>query len=613
MVLSDAAASVPGLGSNVLAAELSRRSGLGATGFSARWARAMAELVGPAVAVAAATCRVEEVSLFQAQLSRETDADEVVGMLRQLNPVDEAPVTRRQLDALQVVRQASAERVVDFDPDPDPISTLNAFYEAAVPGVAQQNLEYDTASVSLDPQDRVLSAPYMKLPGYFGDAPKPKLLYHSRLRALNVPKRQQTLQELLSAIAARNLSAPQVALPQDDAQTARVVWDNFLDVACVPDARQRLAAYSRDPVSLEEDAFREWVTQATPAKLAAVKAELVRLSESLAEMPVDEYLVMLKADVKPTLSTKPLENRTEPQVIVYHEKALSALFSSIFRVLVRRFLGLLRPNYHVNLLKDSRDIEEFLRGVHPFGVQNLKYLENDFSKYDKSQGKFVFELERVVFTALGMNEEMMKRWLGGHVECSMRAVALHLSLHVIYQRKSGDATTAFGNVILNAVSVSYAYRGSIVVWALFMGDDSLVCCSAVAHEEDAVQILAEVFNLGAKTYLTSAPYFASNFVVLDDINRGVCLVPDPVKRVERWSMMVSGDDPQWHERYVSARDSMRVYLNCFNTAGLARAVAERYPVAVSEVSGVACAVATLVSSERVFRGMWEEFPRVSNY
>jgi hypothetical protein len=573
----------------------------------------MATLAGPVVAAAEVTCRVEEVSLFQAHLSRESDADEVVGMLRALNPVDEAPITRRQLDALQVVRQASAERVVDFDPDPDPISTLNSFYQEAIPGVAQEELEYDTASISLDPQDRVLSAPHMRLPKYFGDAPKPKLLYHSRLRALNVPKRQQTLQELLSAIAARNLSAPQVALPQDDAQMAQVVWDNFLDVACVPDARKKLASFACDPVSLEEDAFREWVSQATPGKLAAVKSELERLSESLAEMPVDEYLVMLKADVKPTLSTKPVENRTEPQVIVYHEKALSALFSSIFRVLVRRFLSLLKPNYHVNLLKDSRDIEGFLRGVHPFGVQGLKYLENDFSKYDKSQGKFVFELERVVYTALGMNREMMERWLGGHVECSMRAVALHLSLHVIYQRKSGDATTAFANVLLNIVSVTYAYRGSIVVWALFMGDDSLVCCTAVAHEEDAVQILAEVFNLGAKTYLTSAPYFASNFVIVDDVNRGLCLVPDPVKRVERWSMMVSGDDPQWHERYTSARDSMRVYLNCFNTAGLARAVAERYPISVAGVKGVACAVATLLSSEKQFRTIWEETPRLSIY
>jgi len=300
-------------------------------------------------------------------------------------------------------------------------------------------------------------------------------------------------------------------------------------------------------------------------------------------------------------------------VIVYHEKALSAFYSSVFRVLVRRFMSLLRPNYHVNLLKDMGDIEQFIRGVHPFEAATVKYLETDFSKYDKSQGRFVYALEALVFKALGLNEELLERWLGGHVECKLRAVSLGLSLHVMYQRKSGDATTAFGNVVLNAVAVSYAFRGTKVIWAVFMGDDSLIAASAVVHEDDAIQTLAEVFNLGAKTYMTDSPYFASNFLLIDDINRSVHFVPDPIKRVERWSMAVSGEDPQWHERFVSARDSLGNYLNCFKTKLLPRVVAERYQVPERSVAGVADAVATVLASESQFRAMWDEVPSVSNY
>jgi hypothetical protein len=439
------------------------------------------------------------------------------------------------------------------------------------------------------------------------------MYYHSRLRALNVPKRQQTLQELLSATAARNLNAPQVSLPQDDAAKAKEVWEVFLQTACVEDAKVKLAQFRQDVVSLEEEAFREWVTQSSPDKFASVRRELEENSQALAEMPVDEYLIMLKADVKPSLSTKPLQVRTEPQVIVYHEKALSSFYSCMFRVLVRRFLAVLKPNYHVNLLKDTKDMQAFVQGVHPFGARALKYLENDFSKFDKSQGKFAFILEELVFRELGLNEEFLQKWVGGHVECSLRSVSLGMSLHVLYQRKSGDATTAFGNVLLNVLSVCYAYRGTRVVWALFMGDDSLVCATVVAHEADAVAIMAEVFNLGAKTYMTTAPYFASNFVLLDGFNRAVHFVPDPVKRIERWSMMVNGDDPQWHERYVSANDSLSVYLNSFKTSLLQVAVAERYNVDRGKVSGTADAVATLLSCESKFRGIWEEFPQVSQY
>nr|QED22727.1 RNA-dependent RNA polymerase [Botryosphaeria dothidea tobamo-like virus] len=540
-------------------------------------------------------------------------AKETFKQVRALNLVDEAPEDRRTLEVMSVTRMIQNAKVVDFEEDADPVWTLNEFYSKVCPGVPLQNLEYDTASISLDPQDRTLAAPYLKLPRYFGDLPKPRKYYRSKLRALNVPKRQGTLQELLSSMAARNLNAPQVALPQDEDELVKIVWDKFLDEACVPDARDKLRRYQADLVGMEEGAFHEWASQATPEKLARVKKELEEQSKALEEMPVGEYLAMLKSDVKPTLSTKPLTTRTEPQVIVYHEKALSALYSSIMRVLVRRFLSLLLPKFHVNLLKDMKDIEGFINGIHPFGATGLKYLENDFSKYDKSQGRFVFALEEYVFTQLGMNADLLKRWVGGHVECSMRAVALGLSLHVMYQRKSGDATTAFGNVLLNILSVIYAYTGTQIIWAVFMGDDSLVCASQVGEEVTAAQTLAEVFNLGAKTYVTDDPYFASCHVIVDDFNEKVHLVADPVKRVERWSMAIAADDPQWRERYISAKDSLGTYLNCFNTAGLERAVSARYPIKFEDVRGVASAIATLVSSEQRFRAVWEEEPEISNY
>jgi len=531
--------------------------------------------------------------------------------VRSLNEVDEAPAGREQIDVLIAKRIDELERV-DYSVDPDPVWTLNRFYEEVIPGVALQNLEYDTASISYDSQDRVLAAPYLKLPLNFGDGPKPRAYYHSKLRALNVPKRQNTMQELLSSVASRNLNAPQVSLPQDEDAAIREIWANFLNMACIPGAEDKLRSYAADPVGITGEAFRDWAGQSTPDKLAAVRRELEVNSRSLAEMDVGDYMIMLKADAKPTLSTKPLVNRTEPQVIVYHDKYTSAMYSCMVRVLSRRFLSLLKPEFHVNLLKDTSDMERFLQGVHPFG-ESLQYLENDFSKYDKSQGRFVFKLEEFVFRKLGLNEEFLQKWVDGHVECSLRAVALGLSLKVFYQRKSGDATTAFGNVLLNVLSVSHAYRGSSVAWALFMGDDSLVACRKIAGREEGVQLLAEVFNLGAKNYITNSPYFASNFVVVDEVNRRIRLVGDPLKRVERWSGMIAAEDPQWRERWVSAKDSMKSYLSCAKVVGLEHRVAERYAVEPAAVAGVADAIATVIGDEKKFRAIWEEEFQLSIY
>jgi len=511
------------------------------------------------------------------------------------------------MESEQQVREDAFIVAFRCDDDPDPVGSLTDAYNSLFPEVARNDLASDTFSLSLDPQDRMLAAPYMRLGRYFGLPPATRSYYKSNLVALSVPKRQNTSQELLSAIAARNLTAPVVSEPQEQAVVIADIWDNFIETWCVSDARQKLVGYQTDAVALEKDALDDWASKCKPDVLERLKVELRDQSAVLGDKPVSEYLSMIKADVKPTLSNKPVHKLTAPQVIVYHDKLLSALYSSIFRVLVRRFLSLLKPNLHVNLLKDSRDMEKFVQARHCFGLMR-KYLENDFSQFDKSQSEFAFALEEYIFRQLGLNEEMLRAWELGHVECSIRSVATGLSLHVLYQRKSGDATTAFGNVLLNVVSVCYAYRGTQVDWALFMGDDSLMCAEQVVTGQDPVRVMAEVFNLSAKNFITDAPYFASNFVVIDDANELVQFVPDPVKRMERLSMYVSADDPQWHERFVSYADALAPYRNMEATVGLARSVTQRYEISEGMVRTCAKALATLAVREDKFRDVWQAEP-----
>lgn len=553
----------------------------------------------------------EEASLFEDDVD-EAAAQDVIDAARRNNVVQQASQGMRDVHATVVV--GDAVPIVETAPEvsDDPVGDLNRFYATVNPGVAPQDLEQDTASIALDPQDRYVTAVRFAAPTDMSSVPKPREVYLSRIQALNVSKRQNTLQELVSATSARNLSAPQVSLPQNEDAAIQDIWKVFLDTACVPDARSKIEAYKADPVALTEFGLADWARQVTPQKRARVIKALEDGTEALEQMDVSEYMLMLKADVKPDLTRKPIENRIEPQVIAYHKPELNALFSSIFRVVLRRFLSLLKPNHKLVLLKDLGEVERVLQNVHPFGGA-FKYLENDFSKYDKSQGRFVYLLEAFVFTEMGMDESLLEHWLSGHKFAKMRSVALLMSLHVEYQRKSGDATTAGGNGILNILSVTYAYRGTDVVWAVYMGDDSLVCARAVGGDKAAVRILAEVFNLGAKTFITESPYFASNFLSVDDDNAVLRFIPDPVKRAARWSMSVSAEDPAWHERWVSARDACRAYRDETCLTRLPALVCQRYDVDSTAVELAVRAVAAVTCDEKTFRSMWEEKSTVVTY
>ena len=466
-----------------------------------------------------------------------------------------------------------------FDPVSDYVDVLSELHETVFPGYENVDLNYDDPSLYLDEQEWALAADFLKMPDHVPRMPEDREVYKSWIKAFGKAKAVQTLPGTLAGLAARNMADPRLALAQDKPDMIRKIWNNFLDTACVPDARQRLARFKCEVIDLTEEAYASWTTQATPDKLKGLRTAIEETGKAFEDMDVSEYLAMLKADYKPPLSQKPLKERVEPQVIVYHEKVLSSLYSSLFRLVRERFMSLLLPKFRVVLRKGTEEVRQFMRDNHPWNLRDvIQFLENDFSKYDKSQGEFAFMLEEFVFRELGLSEELLEKWVGGHVQCSIRAVSVGITLHVMYQRKSGDATTALGNVILNMLSVLYAYAGSDIKWGVFMGDDSLLCVGKHVITSDAPQILAEIFNLQAKYFVTSHPYFASHFALFDYDRKEVEMVPDPLKIVQRWSQPVAAYNPRWAERYESAAQRCDIFRFPQRLGGLNEAIIDRYAV-----------------------------------
>lgn len=496
----------------------------------------------------------------------------------------------------------------DFTYNPAYVETLDEMHDAAFPGVKDQNYYFDTSSLINDDQARVLSAEYLEMPKVLGGQAPTTRVYPSRLKAYAVTKRPQVAQELLSAVSARNLSAPTLQLPQNEEKLLDDIWENFMD-NCIPGARAIVDSFQHDPISVEERALLGWGSKARPDKIDTVVKGLLDGGEAAWEaFRVDKYQAMIKTDVKPPLSSKPITGRVEPQVIVHHEGAVNAVFSSIFRVLVRRLVSLLKPNMMLNLLKDMPQVRDMMQSHQPWG-EDVVYLENDFSKYDKSQGRFAFAIERMVFMKLGLSTEMLEHWELGHIDCSIKSLAFGLSLSVRYQRKSGDATTAMMNGVINMLSVLYTYRGTDIVWAVFMGDDSLICARSVVGEDSAAQMMAEVFNLQAKFFVTKAPYFASNFVLVHTDQRRIVVVPDPLKRAEKWSMAIAAKDPKWDDRYQSAKVTMDVFKRRNDVVGLGSRMRERYSFAEGfNTDVIADAMASAIVSFSNFRAVWHDDP-----
>ena len=481
---------------------------------------------------------------------------------------------------------------------------VNEVMEQIFPGMMEQNFEQDLSSMAYDPQERDIDAEYAQYP-LVAPTPRNAVVYKSKLNGYNVEKKVQTVGDTITAAQGRVLAAPQLRELHDEMAMAQAAWANLRSEYMRPEADEMIESYRSDRVRLEKEVYEQWAQKARPENVAKV---MIKVRENLAALEETEpwiYDILLKSDAKPPLSTKPLREVVAPQLIVMNEKLVSSLFSSIFRVMSRRFEALLGPSVMVNLLKDTDAIAAHMAANHPWG-EEVNFLENDYSKFDKSQDRFTFMVMKLILDDLGFDEAMLDMWVDANDRCVLRSFSLGIMLTVFYGNKSGGPATAFQNAIMNMVSVAYAYKGTDVVWAVFMGDDSLVACRHYVADQRALDTLAKVFNFEAKFFILRHPYFVSCFVVFDEQTNRVYMVPDPVKRVQKWSVSVPARDPQWEDKFRSAHETLWFYRRKRLWPWLIRGVRERYAVAYDvNVSSICEAIGWYSSSGQKFRTLYE--------
>jgi len=363
------------------------------------------------------------------------------------------------------------------------------------------------------------------------------------------------------------------------------------------DAERLIEDYRANPIVLNRESVGNWVDH-----LAALD-RVSRLDNfNLSEKDLTDYSLANKVDVKAPCDQGAALEYKAIQTIVCHSKDINAVASPMFMQLRDRFLALLKPNVIVNMKKDPAKIEELVNHFESLG-ETLNYIENDFSKYDKSQQETAITMQWMLYRRLGLDEEFLLRWENGARVANARSVVAGIKVLLIRQMRSGVAPTTLGNTGLGMMSVVTAYLLHSFEYAIFIGDDSLIASKHLIEEGDAVDDMAFLYNLSAKLTQSRYGYICSNFIV--KTRHGVRLMADLVKRIEKLGQVMPANEDDIKARYISLCDVVKTYDDERYYSAYAEALAYRYRAPADMMENAMRALYTVASDYDTFRALYD--------
>lgn len=415
---------------------------------------------------------------------------------------------------------------------------------------------------------------------------------------------------MLAALIKRNADA-NVLKVSEDGDLSHRVWENFKRTYCREDIDQHLRALRRQPIREAFPLFMNWLNTADGRKIAGAMKTMCEEDDQLRDLPLNEFVAMFKGQVKPTLSSSAHAAYAKFQTIVYYDdKRINVFWSAIMRDVAARFESCLAPQIYVALRGDRKLREDHLSQYWPYGSDDMAYIQVDISEYDKSQESRTRTLEDLIFRELGMLDDYVDLWSHSHVDTTIRVLGMGIKMVVAYQRKSGDATTALGNVMLNMMASAYVFGKPTV--SISQGDDGLIIRPFGGLDLTKVtDMYAQLFNLPVKlivqkTLVTSIPYAMSCFYVPDVEAKRVYVVPDPVRSVESHSKSITMDEAKFQEKWVSYQDRVKLWRAPYPMRDFARMLQSWYDNSTIDVEQFMLAKVSLGKDEHTYRSIWSE-------
>lgn len=409
--------------------------------------------------------------------------------------------------------------------------------------------------------------------------------------------RPSTQIETILAMLKRNLNVPDIQGDVDNETLASSMFEAFKSTYMNDSAY----SFQSNPIFLNPRTTSEWLFTQKPGVINTITNDL-----PLHERKLNVYEFMIKSSVKPQLDVNAPFVYNSLQTIAYHPKDVNAIFCPIFKEIKKRILSCLRERFLIYCDMSPDDFADVLtnryseKGEYALfsGDDSLirdsagNYLEIDFSKYDKSQGEIALLYDLKLMEFFGVPLEYRELWANAHTVTVLNDRSNQVRLKVMYQRKSGDASTFIKNTTyaMGVIAVLFDLKGSFVL------------------DRDRNRECASLFNLESKFFRSYRfPYFCSKFLI--SVDSRIFMVPDPMKLLTKLGRHDLMNHDHVEEYRVSLVDLVKVFSNAFLNQAISHALAERYMKPYRNLSYMLASMFNLVHNPQKFHELFYSGPR----
>lgn len=373
-----------------------------------------------------------------------------------------------------------------------------------------------------------------------------------------------TLTETVKAINKRNENPPKINLirPRETAEkVVQVFFETFVDKEKFSDS---LKIFPYENINV----LSEW--------LELRDAGQMRKMEGLQYLEGDpnKYSSHVKRNHKPVFNNSHNIELVAGQILAVHHPYLAAYFSEPIRTFSKRLKYCLKDQFIIN---DGLNMDQLNGQINNclYRYDEFKFLEIDFSKFDKSQDDLTLETNCLLLRKFGVPEHIIEEWQNCHICTKLVFQTFGIKVETLFQRKSGDVFTFMGNTITGMTALAYVYDLSECYLGLFGGDDSIIAADPTTIIPDRSQLIGQIFNLDAK--LDNFPYghyFSSRFLLFS--NGTWILVPDPMKAIFKLGRNDMYCKEHIIEYHTSFADNLKHYLCLSIRHLLASAAQQKY-------------------------------------
>jgi hypothetical protein len=238
------------------------------------------------------------------------------------------------------------------------------------------------------------------------------------------------------------------------------------------DKWQSAAAGFRDSVnilSFNHKATIGWL-KTRPDCINIIK-ELEQLHENGFINHIDMSTMNVHMKLESILKEDPVMvmRQVQSRLIVWHRKAITTLFSVLFKEVKKRLKSLLKTNIqYIDGMRPDQ-ISHYCRNFE--APEHVCMFSSDFSKMDRQTDMPLIDSEMIIYEHLGVHPDVIRMWKSSHENWKLRGKYIRGKRNAM--RLSGQATTALGNAVVNMLCHTPLLEqlGGNLILCLWIGDD----------------------------------------------------------------------------------------------------------------------------------------------